>query len=228
MSMSIANKRPASAPKGPGRPRDAQKDAAIIGAAQRLFLERGFDGTSVDAIAEAAGVAKATVYARFADKEALLRTAIASKCATYLDADTMEWRAGRDLREGLFEISRRFLALVTDAEALSMHRLIMEEGQKGYQSAGPHLPTLFYESAILPTVERVARYISMEAETRGLAIADAQGAAWRFLGMVKGQDHMRAMLGVTPRAPDEIDRHLAECADDFIASTFAGATAPRR
>ena len=202
-------------PRGPGRPRDAQKEAAIIRAAQRLFLERGFEGASVDAIAEAAGVAKATVYARFADKEALLRQSIASKCGEFLDADTFDMRAGRTLREGLIAIARRFLSLVTDADALSMHRLMMQEGQKS-----DRLPTLFFDSAIRPTVKRLASVLDSEAARLGVTIKDPESAAWRFLGMVKGEDHMRAMFNMAPRRKAEIDRHIAACVDDFIAANL--------
>ncbi|MFN0025453.1 MAG: TetR/AcrR family transcriptional regulator [Parvularculaceae bacterium] len=215
MSIDYVIKISGCAPKGPGRPRDTQKDAAIILAAQRLFLERGFDGASVDAIAEAAGVAKATVYARFADKEALLREAISTKCGAFLDAAAQDGAAGQSLREGLIAFSRRFLLLVTDTEALSMHRLMMQEGQRS-----DRLPTLFFDSAIRPTVRRLAAYLENESALRERPLEDAEGAAWRFLGMVKGEDHMRAMFGMAPRAPADIERHLAACADDFIAANF--------
>lgn len=43
----------------------------VLEAATELFAERGIDGTSVDAIAAAAGVSKATVYKHWADKDAL-------------------------------------------------------------------------------------------------------------------------------------------------------------
>lgn len=44
----------------------------ILEAASRLIVEQGFDATSVDVIASEAGVAKATVFAHFADKASLL------------------------------------------------------------------------------------------------------------------------------------------------------------
>jgi AcrR family transcriptional regulator len=49
--------------------------AAIIGAATRLFVEQGYAVTSVDAVAEAAGVSRATVFATFGGKAALLKAA---------------------------------------------------------------------------------------------------------------------------------------------------------
>jgi len=45
--------------------------AKVLDAAMRLFSERGIDATSVDAIAAASAVSKATIYKHWADKDAL-------------------------------------------------------------------------------------------------------------------------------------------------------------
>jgi AcrR family transcriptional regulator len=45
----------------------------MLDAALELFLERGYEGTSMDAVARAAGVTKPVVYACFAGKEELFR-----------------------------------------------------------------------------------------------------------------------------------------------------------
>ena len=58
-----------AAPERPrGRPRSAIADQAIRDAAVDLFAERGFDGFSVEDVAEHAGVSKATVYRRYPSK----------------------------------------------------------------------------------------------------------------------------------------------------------------
>jgi AcrR family transcriptional regulator len=54
----------------------AQTRAAIVVAARRLFLERGYAGTTMPAIAEAAGVAVDTVYAAAGSKPVLFRLLI--------------------------------------------------------------------------------------------------------------------------------------------------------
>lgn len=43
----------------------------MLDAAQQLFSERGIDATSMDAIADASGVSKATIYKHWPDKDAL-------------------------------------------------------------------------------------------------------------------------------------------------------------
>ncbi len=53
------------------RPRSARAHGRVLEAAIRLIAERGIDATSMDAIAEASGVSKATIYKHWPDKDAL-------------------------------------------------------------------------------------------------------------------------------------------------------------
>lgn len=59
-----------------GRPRSAEADAAILAATIEEFGEHGYEGLSVEAIAERAGVAKSTIYRRFPNKNDLLQAAL--------------------------------------------------------------------------------------------------------------------------------------------------------
>ena len=62
--------------RSPGRPRSAAADAAIVRATLELLVEEGFQGLSVEAVRQRAGVGKATIYRRFPDKAALVRAAM--------------------------------------------------------------------------------------------------------------------------------------------------------
>src|SRR5450432_266737 len=53
------------------RPRSAKAHKKVLDAAIELFSERGIDATSMDSIAEASGVSKATIYKHWQDKDAL-------------------------------------------------------------------------------------------------------------------------------------------------------------
>ena len=59
-------------PRGRGRPAQGDKQRQILDAALGLFAERGFHGTRVPLVAEAAGVATGTIYHYFDSKEALV------------------------------------------------------------------------------------------------------------------------------------------------------------
>ena len=54
------------------RTRSASAHRKVIHAALELVAERGLDATSMDAIAEASGISKATIYKHWPDKDALL------------------------------------------------------------------------------------------------------------------------------------------------------------
>ena len=62
-----------------GRPRDAGADEAILSAAVDALAEGGISGLSMDEIARRAGVGKATIYRRWASKEALVLDALGTK-----------------------------------------------------------------------------------------------------------------------------------------------------
>jgi AcrR family transcriptional regulator len=67
-----------------GRPRSEQAHQAILAAAGELLLARGLSAVSMDAVAEQAGVSKATIYRWWPTKETLA-----------LDALYTEWAAVR-------------------------------------------------------------------------------------------------------------------------------------
>ncbi|MEV7330267.1 TetR/AcrR family transcriptional regulator [Micromonospora sp. NPDC093244] len=67
----------ADAPRSPGRPRSVRADEAIIEATLDLLAEGStIEALSIEAIAARAGVGKATIYRRWAGKEALLLDAL--------------------------------------------------------------------------------------------------------------------------------------------------------
>jgi len=198
-----------------GRPRDPAKDHAILAAAVDLFMERGFEASSMDAIAERAGVSKVTLYARFKDKDALFAASLQVKCEGFVGPELFEEQPGRDVRAGLSAIAKQFLALVTDPDAVAMVVLINREAARA-----PQLPRLFMETAVLPMKRHLDRYLAREAEKGRLGSVDP-GATWRFLGAVKGEPHLRAMLGLPLPPPEAVEAHVRVCVDEFLAAHAA-------
>lgn len=61
-----------TAEQRPGRPRDPAVDTAILTAAREVFVARGVEATSIEAVAQRAGVTRLTIYRRYRDKQELL------------------------------------------------------------------------------------------------------------------------------------------------------------
>ena len=79
--------------------RARQTRARVADAALRLFQERGYVATTVEAIASEAGVAPATVYQAFGSKQAVLARALNATIAGDLEPVAMLDRSGSRLHE---------------------------------------------------------------------------------------------------------------------------------
>jgi AcrR family transcriptional regulator len=77
MQQSLSTHRRAATSPRPGRPRSSTAHEAILQAAVALFIEQGFEGMSLEAVASRAGVGKATIYRRWSSKEDLVIDAVA-------------------------------------------------------------------------------------------------------------------------------------------------------
>ena len=78
------------------RTRSTQAHDKVLEATLALFVERGIDATSMDAIAEKSGVSKATIYKHWQDKDALALEALSPLFG--LDEEAPRFASG-DLRQ---------------------------------------------------------------------------------------------------------------------------------
>jgi AcrR family transcriptional regulator len=110
-----------------------QKRRAIVAAALAEFLEHGFLGAGMDRVAARAGASKVTVYAHFADKQALFDAV----CAEAIAAAE---RAGSELVEALAEstnlpedlraFAREHVVGVTAPHLVQLRRMIIGEARR--------------------------------------------------------------------------------------------------
>ncbi len=76
-------------------------DARILDAARKVFLERGFEGASIDEIAEVARSGKPTIYARFGDKRALFTEVVTRDVLSRITEFKSEVPTGATIEERL-------------------------------------------------------------------------------------------------------------------------------
>ena len=215
--------------------RSRRKRAQIIQAAGTLFLEAGYGATSMDAIAAKAGVSKRTVYAHFANKEALFIAIMDRRCAELsgLDPDATERPAdgvGRifdgldptDLEAALRRIGTRFLDIVLSEDPMRLFRVVVAEAERF-----PELGRLYHGFGPAPMVRRLSALFG-EAEAAGRLTLDdtPEGCAWRFLGDLKEPRHLMMALGVEPPPSETEKRHYVETAVRRLLKNCAPGTAP--
>jgi AcrR family transcriptional regulator len=127
-----------------GRPRSAAADQAILDAALELLREEGYGGMSMEAVAEAAGVGKTTVYRRYRDKADLVTAAIAGMKHADVLPDSGDTRA--DLLELLKGIARG----KERVQNMRLLGVLWTEEQRN-----PELLRLFRERVIAPRRQRL-------------------------------------------------------------------------
>lgn len=198
---------------GPGRPKDLEKRAAILTAAKRLFPEYGFEGTSMDAIAAAAGVSKLTVYSHFKDKDSLFVEAVRVRCVEQMPPELFELDGTGSVRQQLQSIASAFFALVISDEAISLHRLLTAG-----TGSSEKLAQMFWEAGPQVVQEAFARFLEREVAAGQLEVPDIQRAASQFFCLLKGELHARMMCGFCAASitPDVIDAHIVATVDMFL------------
>lgn len=200
-------------PKGPGRPKDPEKRAAILDAAKRLFPLRGFDGVSMDAIAAEAGVSKLTVYSHFRDKDTLFAETVKAKCEEQLPEDVFRAEPGRGpIREQLRAIATGFHGLILSAESVAFYRMMAAQGE----SSGK-LAELFYQAGPRRILDAFEAFLVAAQQTGSLDVPDARRAAGHFFCLIKGEAHMRQLIGCPLCGSDcEGPEHIESVLDLFL------------
>jgi TetR/AcrR family transcriptional repressor of mexJK operon len=197
---------------GPGRPKDLEKRAAILEAAKHLFVKQGFEGTSMDAIANKAGVSKLTVYSHYHDKETLFAEAVRSKCEEQMPPEIFNADIKGPIRRQLLAIARAFFGLVTSEDSIAIHRTIVANAQQS-----PKLARMFWEAGPVKTQQAFESFLRAEVAGGKLEITDLHRAVTQFFCLLKGECHARMEFGcgeaMTPR---EVDEHLNATVDLFL------------
>ena len=203
-------------------PEAGSKPAQILEAAGRLFLEAGYGAVSMDTVARTANVSKATLYAHFRSKEELFAAMVACECRDHM-ASLSSQEVGRlAVPEALRQIGRRFLALVLSPKALAGYRMVIGESPRF-----PELARAFYLSGPARSLDQMTAFLA-DADHRGrLRVADPRRAAERFLVMLKGDLHLRLLLGMRePPTPEEIDAQVEATVAFFLAAHGVGDAGP--
>ncbi|WP_414551572.1 TetR/AcrR family transcriptional regulator [Anabaena sp. CCY 0017] len=157
------------------RSNSAEKIEKILQGAMQEFLAHGYASTSMDRVAEAAGVSKATVYSHFQDKKGLFK-ALIEKLASKRFYSIL---GSQPLKGEPYVVLRRLAAtaldqMLNDQEYQSFERLLMGESARF-----PELAQVFIYSIAKPAIETITKYLVAHPE---LKIPDPEATARILIG----------------------------------------------
>lgn len=186
------------------------KRAAIVRAALEIFVREGYARAGVDAIAQAAGVSKRTIYDYYGDKERLFLAAVEETRAIQeaafqklLDQTLGHVARAEDLEAGFTDFGRAFATeIARSADRAAVMRLLIAEAS--------HFPALLPTSSEGRPTQRglAARLAEMDAQ--GLLDVPDPDEAAEFLGLlVTGRVNHRSWYGAVELDDAEIGRLVA-------------------
>ena len=115
---------------------------AVADAARTLFVERGYTGTTIDAIAAAAAVSPLTVYAAFGTKRSLLAELVDASISGEGAPPLLEQGWVREMRDEP-DVRRRLASLARNGRSILERRAAMDEVVRGAAATDPEIAALW-------------------------------------------------------------------------------------
>lgn len=168
---------------GPGRPRNADIDAAVLAAAQRLLADVGYESLSMAAVAQAAGTTRQALYRRWPTKADLATAAVASMSQADQRVETDDPLA--DLERELDAFRRG----VTRRNGVSLVGTMLQN------AADPELRRLFRQRLVTPRRRRFRRILHHGVE---LGLLDPDADVETAVAACTGILYAQALAGQRP------------------------------
>jgi len=188
------------------------KRQLIIKSATTLFLKHGFNTVSMDKIAQAAPVSKATLYKYFSSKDYLLAAVIDELCADLwqtMDEVSMDSAC---IESNLKKIASDYVDLIFSEQGIAIYRLVVAEC---YDS--PQLGALVYQTGPNSALSLLERYLTEINQQQQVSITDVSFAADSFFSVLKGELHFQCLLGIKPLPTAiEKEKHINQIVTFFL------------
>lgn len=197
-----------------GRPTQAEAlaiERRLREAAIEAFVDNGFEGTTMEAVAAAAGITKRTLYAKYADKQALFAAVIPRALADMPFLGVAIEVPDGDLTNSLCQLARQIIERLVDPTAVRLRRLAMLEADR-IAELDPVEGADMWSTSLLSIVHLLATH----AEAGEIVADDLEVAADLFLAMVAGSPTVWADFGLF-RSTEELERHIARAVDLFLS-----------
>lgn len=195
-----------------------RKFEQVLEGARKVFLSDGFEGASVDVIARAAGVSKATLYSYFPDKKLLFMEVARCECCRQADeaVELMDMTALPE--QVLTQAATRLVDFFLSKFGVQVFRICVAESDRF-----PELGREFYESGPNLVRTRLTEYFEAAVARGELEINDMALAADQFCELCKTDLFPRIIFGVQSAfSESERNRIIKGAVETFLARYGAG------
>lgn len=194
----------AKAPKPvASRRRREPRIRAIVEAAEQVFLQNGYEASSLDEIAARANASKATIYAHFGNKVGLFKAIVSEKIAQVATPLRKADENHDSVAAALTAFGKSFLTLLLAPGPLKIYRLMVAQGEQF-----PELAQMWFENGPKVAIATLGAFLKEHTACGELEIENPDQAAEFFLMMLRGKLHIRAVSGL---AKPPFDKEIKTC-----------------
>lgn len=213
----LANQQP---PTGIQPRLEEDRVAELLDIATEEFVEHGFEGASINKMAQRANCSKTTLYSRFPTKEKLFLAVLARRMEYVFGRYATEMPADAPLEKTLRDYGSRMLELLLSENQLALVRVVSMESPRF-----PELGERFYELGPGRGLAYLASYLSEQVQRRRLLNVDPFLMAEHLMSLITGGQVRWAVLGLFRRklSAKERQSHI-----DAAVAVFLRAYTPTR
>jgi AcrR family transcriptional regulator len=185
---------------------------AIIAVATRSFLEQGYAGTTMSAIAAALGGSKGTLWSYFPSKEALFEAVIDHATTAFRARLSKILDPSGDLVSTLKRFCTDLVGKITSADSVALHRLVVAEAERF-----PEVGEIFYNRGPRMTWELLGGFLKSAMDRDLLYRADPIDAARMLISLCLSGCHQRLLVGlITSASPAMIEADVDRALNMFM------------
>ena len=196
-----------------GRPTQAEAKKLhqkLRKAAVATFVKYGYDGTTMEAIARAAGITRRTLYARYPDKRAVFVDVIPWALTRRTEREESYDLDEGDLRSSLVAVGRAGLARAIDPDIVRLTRIAMSESARF-----PEFAISAHSMTWSGRHRQVMDLLRRHHEAGTIEVEDLELTAGHFIAMIEHLPARLADFGIYRSAEDE-ERHLQHAVNLFL------------
>ncbi|HFH2546592.1 TPA: TetR/AcrR family transcriptional regulator [Klebsiella aerogenes] len=198
-----------------GRPVNEALGQTIIDAASELFVELGFQATTLDKIAQRAKISKLSIYRHFDNKEALFSAAIVAGCHQLFAPQALLEGVEGSVEDQLMAVGSLLLRTLLRSDVSSVEAMVMAD--KTNQKS---LSKLHYEAGPVHVIAQIETLLRQLHAKQLLNVPDPFQSARLFAALFKGSDLLMIARFDETRAEDdnEIESYCRSAVAMFIAA----------
>lgn len=177
-----------------------------------LFLKKGFQLTTLDAVAKALHMTKRTIYGLYANKEALFKAAVEQAIDNNMTPiEELRAIADEDLDVILTAVARQRVKAFLSPTGMRLQRVINAEFYRF-----PELYSMVYDKSTMPTVMFLVDLLRRHTARGEIVVDKPEVAAAAFLSMAVGGPARGMLTGLLPEESTGLDEHIQYCVQLFL------------